>query len=465
MSKFAESSIWRPYTQALTAPVPMRLRRAQGSHLITEEGRRIFDGISSWWVITHGHCHPRISEAIADQAARMDQVIFANFTHEPAEELAELLLQKVLRRDLQKDLRQDLPKDLPKVLKKDDQRLSRVFFSDNGSTAVESALKMALQACAQRGRPEKTKFLTFSHAYHGDTVGAMSVSARGVFTQSYRSTLFEVIHARQPVNSRASVAEFLEDFRTQIAKHHGEIAGVIIEPLIQGAGGMVIWPEEAIREIASLCRQWGVYLIFDEVMTGFGRTGAMFAMNRVGVVPDILCLSKGITGGALPLAATLVCEEIYESFLSKDKTRMLFHGHSFTGNPISCAAAVANIKLFEEEKTLERIQKIEAFNREKILDLAEHLPIRDPRVCGVVAAFDVDTSLWKERPGGEQGYVSGFSETFTRAMLEQEIFMRPLGNIVYLMPPYSTTQEDLDETWKAIRRSLEHHITSSTIFP
>ena len=424
MQPLSSRPIWRPYTQEMTAPAPIEIVNASGAYFHTKSGQRIFDGISSWWLITHGHCHPEIVEAVQKQAAKLDQVTFANFTHGPAEELAELLIEIT-------------PPDL-----------TRVFFTDNGSTAVEAALKMAIQACTQNGYPEKQKFLAFEAAYHGDTVGAMSVSGESPFNQPYRKTLFEVLRAKHPMLSNASVEDYTRDFEALIQEHHLCLAGVIIEPLIQGAGGMIVWPDAAVKRIAELCREYNVYLIFDEVMTGFGRTGKLFAMDRLGVTPDFVCLSKGLTGGMLPLAVTLVREEIYRAFFSECKSRMFFHGHSFTGNPISCAAAIANLKLFRNPSVLLNLELIEKVHREQFADAKKNLPLVDTRVCGTVAAIEVNTQ--------ETGYLSDFSARVSLAALKEGLFIRPLGNVIYLLPAYCSTVADLDTAWQILKWAVRN---------
>jgi adenosylmethionine-8-amino-7-oxononanoate aminotransferase len=422
LKSLPKSPIWRPYTQEQTALTSQKIVKAEGAYLYTQEGQRIFDGISSWWLTTHGHCHPRIVEAIQQQAAKIDQVTFANFTHEPAEELAELLIRIT-----------------PPELK-------RVFFSDNGSTAVEVALKMALQSCGQRGFSKKTKFLAFDSSYHGDTVGAMSVSGTGPFNEPYKKTLFQVLRAKQPSTSDATAQDYTEDFERLIKIHYHELAAVIIEPLIQGAAGMIVWPIQAVQRIAELCRKFDVYLIFDEVMTGFGRTGEMFAMNRAGVVPDIVCLSKGLTGGALPLAVTIVRDEIYQSFLGDSRDRMLFHGHSFTGNPISCAAAVASIKIFNEEKTLGRLKLIEAHHRKAVSRIKKNIQCADVRICGTMAAIE----LVEDR----RGYLSEKMSMLAASAIKEGVFLRTLGNVVYLLPSYCVTESDLIFAWDVIESEL-----------
>lgn len=410
--------IWRPYTQEKIAGPSIEIARAEGAYLYTKSGQKIFDGISSWWLITHGHCHPEIVEAIQRQAARLDQVTFANFTHEPAEELASLLIQIT------------------------PPELTRIFFSDNGSTAVEAALKMALQACAQNGNPQRQKFLAFEGAYHGDTVGAMSVSGASSFNKPYRKTLFEILRAKHPTFSKASPDDFIRDFSKLLEEHHHSLAGVIVEPLIQGAGGMIVWPEDAVRKIAEQCKKFGVYLIFDEVMTGFGRTGDMFAMDRLGVTPDIVCLSKGLTGGTLPLAVTMVQEDIFRAFLAEEKSQMFFHGHSFTGNPISCAAAIANIRIFAKQGYQKNIETLERVQREQLKSIESAIPIVDPRACGAVAAFNLNL--------GETGYLAPMSTRLTALALKRGVFIRPLGSTVYLMPPFSAQPEDLENAWDTV---------------
>lgn len=418
--------IWRPYTQEKIAPSPIEITRAADAHLYTKSGQTIFDGISSWWLITHGHCHPAIVEAVQNQAGRLDQVTFGNFTHEPAEELADLLMQVT------------------------PPELTRVFFTDNGSTAVEAALKMALQACAQTGHPHKQKFLAFEGAYHGDTVGAMSVSGDSAFNRPYKKTLFEILRAKHPTVSSATIQDYIADFDAIMETHHQTLAAVIVEPLIQGAGGMIVWPDEAVQHMAKVCKKYGVYLIFDEVMTGFGRTGAMFAMDRLSVIPDIICLSKGLTGGTLPLAVTLVREEIYQAFLAEDKSRMFFHGHSFTGNPISCAAAVANIKVFRQSDMLQNLARIEEIHRRNSLETIRRLPLVDSRICGTMAAIEIDIQ--------NKGYLSGFSAQVSELAMENGLFIRPLGNIIYLLPPYCSSAADLDQAWQILSWCAEKAI-------
>ncbi len=414
------SSIWRPFTQMKMANKNLPIvSEAKGPHLLLKNGKKIIDAISSWWVITHGHCEPEIVKAIQNQSQKLDQILFANFTHEPAENLVSELLHL-------------LPKNLQKV-----------FFSDNGSTAVEVALKMSLQSWSQKGEPNRKKFLSFSHSYHGDTVGAMSVSAPSVFTKPYKPLLFSIELSQQGHFSTDNVKTFYEDFERKLEKHHKNLAAVIIEPFIQGAGGMIIWPKEALEHICQITKDAGIYLIFDEVMTGFGRTGTLFAMEQLRTKPDILCLSKGLTGGFLPLALTISSKDIYEDFLSNKKETALFHGHSFTGNPISCSAAHANLKLLRENKQdLENKWRfIESIHKERGQQLQKNSKLKDVRWKGLIAAAEINNS---------RGYESSLSEKWSKKALDQGVFLRPLGGTIYILPPYCISKEDLHKTWDII---------------
>ena len=333
------AAVWHPYTQALTQPAPLPIARAKGVYLYTEDGRRILDGISSWWVNIHGHSHPKLNEALAAQARELEHVVFAGFTHRPAVELAERLL-AVLPRGL-----------------------SRVFYSDNGSTAVEAALKMAVQYWSNLGQPRRRSFVTLHHAYHGDTVGAMSASEDSVFTQAFAPMLFPVTRVHAPYCYRCPLGltrssckiDCLGDLEARLQELGGAVAGVLVEPMLQAAGGMIVWPREFLAGVRQLCDRYGTLMIADEVLTGFGRTGKMFACEHANVSPDIICLSKALTAGYLPLGATVTTPAIYEAFLSQDRAKTFFHGHSYTANPLACAVALASLDLFREEGTLERV--------------------------------------------------------------------------------------------------------------
>ena len=440
--------VWRPFTQMQTAPPKLpEAVKGRKALLTLKNGKRIIDAVSSWWVITHGHCTPEIARAVQKQAALLDQVLFADFTHPPA-------------RALIRELRFFLPKNL-----------SRLFFSDDGSTAVEAALKIALQSQCLCGEPQRNRFLAFKSSYHGDTAGAMSASGRGVFTAPYKKMLFSVVRAGQPRFSFAPLSLWTKDFERKINRFHKNLAAVIIEPLIQGAGGMIVWPKAALERIARLTKEAGAYLVFDEVMTGFGRTGSVFALDQLKSAfhPDLLCLSKGLTGGTLPLALTAVSPKIYESFLSLRKERAFFHGHSFTGNPISAAAAAANLRLLRETRSSveKKWRRIAALNRERGERLRGRAEVRDIRLQGLVAAVEVNgKSESKGRSsaaddgrgtGGKKAgdsYCSPLSGILSRKALAQGVFLRPLGDTVYILPPYSITEGQLHKVWDVIENLI-----------
>ena len=410
------------------AALPPEVAAARGSLLYLKgrpRSRPVIDAISSWWVTASGHNHPRIVKAVQKQARALDQVLFANFSHPPARELA-----------------RQLTSLLP-------QELSCLFFSDNGSTAVECGLKMALQSWQQKKQAQRTKFLSFTHSYHGDTTGAMSLSGPSVFNRPYKKMMFSVLRARQGTRPSDPISSYIDDFAKQLKKHHHQCAGVLIEPLVQGAGGMILWPPQAVKEISSLTKKYGVYLIFDEVMTGFGRTGQMFAFQKTGITPDILCLSKGLTGGFLPLGLTVTNHTVYDSFLSSKKEEMFLHGHSFTGNPLACAAAAAHIQILKQKSTPKNWKRIEAFHQKEISQIKNHPACRNTGVCGTIARMEFRSKT--------TGYTSRFAEQFTQKGLKQGVFLRPLGNIVYILPPYCISNQELQKVWNFIKTQLRQH--------
>ena len=407
--------IWHPYTQHLQAPIPIAIARAKGAWLYEANGRPILDAISSWWVTTHGHCHDDIVAAIADQARTLDQVIFAGFTHAPAAALAAGLCARLPR------------------------GLSRIFFSDDGSTAVEVAIKLSLQSFANRGQPRRL-IAALDHAYHGDTFGAMAAGARGVFTHMYEPLLFDV--ARLPDPSEGDTIRALD----QLLQTRGsELAAVIVEPLILGAGGMRVWDERVLQQIRERTRAAGVHLIADEVLTGFGRTGPMFACERADVAPDLLCMSKGLTGGTLPLGATAATEAIYDAFLSSDREKTFFHGHSYTANPIACAAALASLELFDEDSEDDRI-RIEVAQAHHLSALRGVPGVHAVRQIGTIAAVELT---------GTTGYLSGVGRELASFALQENVLLRPLGTVAYCLPPYCTTNEELDRVYEVIQRFLD----------
>jgi adenosylmethionine-8-amino-7-oxononanoate aminotransferase len=428
--------IWHPYTQAKVAPAPLPIVYADGVYLYTEDGKRLLDGISSWWVNIHGHNHPRLNEALLKQAQRVDHVLFAGCTHRPAVELAERLLPI-------------LPSGL-----------SKVFYSDNGSTAVEVALKMAYQYWSNLGQPQRRTFITLHHAYHGDTVGAMSASADSIFTQTFKQLLFDVKRAdapycyRCPLNlSRTSCAiDCLGSLREILTRLGQTVAGVLVEPMLQGAGGMIVWPKEFLAGVRQLCDQYDTLMIADEILTGFGRTGKMFACEHAAVSPDIICLSKALTAGYLPLGVTAVREKIYEAFLSHDRTRTFFHGHSYTANPIACAVALASLNLFADYDVLGRILALEAQMKARFESIRALPQVGDVRVLGGVAAIELVRDKSSKATGG---YLDEIGTKFGNEFLKRGLLLRPLGNVIYFMPPYVITEHETDWALAQICEVLE----------
>lgn len=406
--------VWHPYTQHATSAAPVPIERARGAYLYTDRGAPIFDAISSWWVTLHGHADPRIAAAIAHQAATLEQVIFAGYTHRPAAQLAS-----------------ELARILP-------DGLTRVFFSDDGSTAVEAAIKMAIQYWHNAGHNRRT-VVALDRAYHGDTFGAMSVSARGLFTDPFARELFDVVRLPDPVRDEPAAA-----LETLLARR-ADVAAVIVEPMLLGAGGMRVWSADALRRIRALTTAHGILLIADEVLTGFGRTGPLFACEHAGISPDIICLSKGLTGGFLPLGATVATERVFEGFLSRDRTKTLFHGHSYTANPLACAAALASIELLTDECAAQRTD-IEDAHRSAAREFASHPRVRDARVLGTMFAFELDDD--------RSDYRNPVGSALGAFALERGVLLRPLGNTVYLLPPYCATADDLQLAYVAIRDFL-----------
>ncbi len=410
----SNSPVWHPFTQhGLNEPIP-RVVRAEGAALWTADGHRVIDAISSWWVTTHGHGHPRIAAAIAEQAATLDQIIFAGWTHEPAETLAAGL------RTLMPDA------------------LTRVFFSDSGSTSVEVALKMALGYWRNRGE-DRHRILVFEHGYHGDTIGAMSVGARGVFNRAYTPLLFDVGTVPFPVDPQAS-------YDALDAACRGGAAAFIVEPLVLGAGGMRFYPAAVLAEMRRICATHGVLFIADEVMTAWGRTGTLTACEQAGIVPDILCLSKGLTGGAMPLAVTMATEPIYAAHYGPDRATMFFHSSSYTANPIACAAANANLAIWRDEPVAERIASLGERQRVRMAALTRHPRVANPRVLGTIAAFDLD---------GDAGYLSERAPRLMAQFREAGVLLRPLGSTLYVMPPYCIDDADLDAIYAALTSACD----------
>jgi adenosylmethionine-8-amino-7-oxononanoate aminotransferase len=413
------SPIWHPFTQHAVAPQSIEIERAEGAYLYTKSGRAILDAISSWWVNTHGHGHPHIARAIRDQAAKLEQVIFAGFTHAPAETLAKKLLALA-------------PKGL-----------AHAFFSDSGSTAVEVAIKMAVGCWHHRGKP-RHRIIAMEHGYHGDLFGAMPVGHRGVFNAPYEPMLFDVDYV--PFPARGAEHRTIEALQTLLRTGADSIAAMIVEPLVLGAGGMKMYRPDILSEIAAWCRHYGVLLIADEVMTGFGRTGTMFACEQAGIAPDLMCLSKGITGGFLPMGVTLATAEIYDVFYSTDRNRTFFHSSSYTGNAIACAAAVANLEIWEREPVRGRIQEIASYHDNALAPFRGRREIADVRQTGSIAAIELRVP--------DAGYLAALGPKLNAFYLDRDVLLRALGNVVYVLPPYCVRAAELNKVYDAIDESL-----------
>ncbi len=419
--------IWHPFEHQKTEVPPIVVQRAKGAYVFDENGRAYLDLVSSWWVNVHGHAHPLIAEAIYQQAMILEHVMFSGFTHEPAVALAE-----------------SLSEYLPRALR-------RFFYSDNGSTAVEAALKMAVQYWENQGEARHL-FLSFDGGYHGDTFGAMSVGATSGYHEPFRSLLFDVLTFPfaetwiGDVELSMKEASSLKRLDELLSAHGPRIAALIIEPLIQGASGMRMCRVEFIEAVVRCVQAHGILVIFDEVMTGFGRTGTLFAVNQLTVVPDFLCLSKALTGGFLPLAVTVTTEDIYRVFLAENARYAFSHGHTYTANPIACRAALTSLSLFTPA-VFQVIQDIYDVHLKGLLRLSQHPSVIQTRAMGIVAAFEVKTTA------------PDVLNAFLKAkFLEQGLILRPLANRVYLLPPYCVPNEVLSNAYDVIANILERNL-------
>jgi len=423
--------IWHPFTNAVLDPSPIFVERAEGVWLYTREGREILDAVSSWWVNLHGHANPRIAAAIAEQARKMEHVILAGFTHEPAERLAS---------GLRKWLRPEL---------------THLFFSDDGSTAVEVALKLAVQYFSNLGRPAKKEIVALEHGYHGDTAGAMSVSDDSPFTDPFRAMRYAVYRVPTPhlyrrpegMTEAAYIEQCVGALAELLEEKSESIACLILEPLLQAAGGMIVYPAEYLRRARELCTKHEVLLIADEVMTGFGRTGKMFACDLAGVVPDLMCLSKGITGGFLPMGVTVCTDRVEEAFRSEDRMHTFYHGHSYTGNALACAAANASLQIFEDEPVFDRIATIAKINAERLAQFKEFAVVGETRQIGTMGAIELKAE--------DAGYLSAMRPKLYRFFLERSVLLRPLGNVVYVLPPYVISADELHRVYDVMEEAVQ----------
>lgn len=407
--------IWHPYTQHGLYPDSIGVVKAKGSYVYDDKGKKYIDSFSSWWTCIHGHSHPHIAKKVSAQLKKMEHVIFAGFTHEPAVELAERLLKK-----------------LPKNQK-------RIFFSDNGSTAVEVALKMSFQYGHNQGK-SKPKVIAYRNGYHGDTFGAMSVSERGAFSKPFENNLFDVLFVDPPIKGKEK--ESVQQLISTISHHPSTIASFIFEPLVQGVAGMVLHEAEALSEMIKICRENKIFTIADEVFTGFGRTGKFFATDYLSEKPDMMCLSKGLTGGTMAMGVTSSTEEIFNAFLSEDRMKTFFHGHSFTANPVACSASLASMDLMDKKETWKNIARINKMHL-KFQKVINNRGSLSSRVKGTILAIELKTS-------GETSYFNSIKDKAVKFFLGKGILLRPLGNVLYLVPPYCISDKDLEYIYDSI---------------
>ncbi len=416
--------VWHPYTHQKNRLPAIPVVKGKKSKLTDEEGNTYIDGISSWWVNIHGHGNKFIAKKLYQQAKKLQQVIFAGFTHQPAVELAEKLI-----------------KILP-------GNFAKVFYSDNGSTATEVAIKMALQYWANKDEMNRNKILAFHHSYHGDTFGAMSISERGTYTFAFRDKLFEVIFIDAPTPENIGATKEIID------QHKNEIACIIYEPLLQGAGGMKMYESEPLNTLLSLLKKEEIICIADEVLTGFYRTGKFFAGDYLLEKAAIICLSKALTGGTMALGVTACTQKIYDAFVSDDKTKTLFHGHSFTANPLACTASLASLSLLQKKNYKDKIDRIVSRQKqfsERLEKYKEKDIIKNIRHLGTIIAFEVNTNE-------SDGYLHNITNEFTKFCLKRGVYLRPLGNTIYVMPPYCTKKKELEKIYEVIEDFLNNDI-------
>ncbi len=417
---------------------PILIDKAKGIMLYGAKGDFYYDTISSWWCNVHGHNHPRIKKAIKKQLDLLEHVLFAGFTHKAAILLSEALISIA------------------------PHGLSRAFFSDNGSTAVEAAMKISFQYWKNTGRKGKVKFVSLDHGYHGDTIGAMSVSSIGIFNKVFSELFFDSFRVSSPYCYRCPAGkkrgycqiECIEPLKALLKKHSDEIAGLIIEPIVMAAGGMIIYPAEYLRQADELAKNYNIHLIVDEVATAFGRTGRMFASEYADIRPDFMCLSKGITAGYLPLGATLVTEKIYRAFYDDyARKKTFYHGHTYTANPISCAAALESLKIFEEEGTLEKVVCLSKDFHNSIERLRPLSIVGDIRRIGMIAAIELVKNKNSKQPFG---FKERIGYKIYKEGLKKHLILRPLGNIIYFFLPLCVKKQEfeyiIDATHSILRK-------------
>ena len=408
--------IWHPFTQMKTAETPIPIVKGEGTLLIDENGKTYIDAISSWWVNLHGHAHPYISQKVSQQLDTIEHLMFAGFTHQAATTLCD-----------------KLSKYLP-------SNQHKFFFSGDGSSAVEIALKMCIQYWKNKGM-ERHRILALEGGYHGETFGAMSVGAKSIFFAPFEDYLFEVEHLSFPNEEEKTLTVLKEKLEGD------KVACFIFEPLVQGAAGMRMYSAQVLNKMIALCKQYDVLCIADEVMTGFGRTGTYFACNQLSETPDLMCLSKSLSGGTLPISLTSCSQAIFDSFLGNDLSTAFLHGHSFTGNPLGCAAAIASLELLEQEECQEQIKSISNSHNIFTQQIATHPKVKNLRQCGTILAMDIVSE--------ESGYSSDVKQLLYQHFIEDGVILRPLGNVLYIIPPYCISHQELQTVYNSILKALE----------
>lgn len=419
LSERDQQYLWHPYTQHKTAALPIAIKRGEGALLWDENDKEYIDAIASWWVNPYGHSNKFIADAIYKQLTTLEHVLFGGFTHEPAIVLSEKLIE---------------------ILPCNQQK---IFFSDNGSTAVEVAIKVALQFFFNKGE-KRTTIIAFENAFHGDTFAAMAASGISFYTQAFEGMFIDVVRIPAPIKGQEQ--ESFDALKNQIKNNN--CAGFIFEPLVQGAAGMVMHEPEALAKLITICNENNVLTIADEVMTGFGKTGKTFAMDYVGVLPDMMCLSKALTGGTIPMAITTFTNEIFDAFYDEDINKALFHGHTFTANPTGCAAALASLELLntpEMQANLVRVNKNHLAFQAKI---KQHDKVKTTRVLGTIFALEIKTD-------GAASYYGSLRNKLYDFFIENGVILRPVGNIVYILPPYIITDSQLEKIYQVVEQALE----------
>ena len=415
-----DKHIWHPYTQYATSPKPLLVEKAKDAIIYTADGKEIIDAVASWWVNIHGHSNERLAAAIKKQFLKLEHVIFAGFTHEAATTLAESLL--------------------PLLPGQPD----RLFFSDNGSTAVEVGVKMALQYFYNKGETERNQIICFEEGFHGETFGGMSLSGDLEFNKPYASKLFDVQRIPAPIGDNESIA--LEKFE-EILKS-GRVAAFLFEPLILGTAGMLMYSAEVLSKMIKMARSYGALSVADEVMTGFGRTGTLFACDQSAEKPDIIAMSKGLTGGSMPMGLTSCPEFIFEAFISEDKMKTFFHGHSYTGNPLACAVAIESLKMLTEDATRSSMDRIISMHQSFASKHRANKKFKEIRQCGTILALEYQT-------GEKTSYFNSRRDELYDFFIQRGVLLRPLGNVIYILPPYCISDDELTQVYAAIEESLE----------